>query len=748
MNNHDDLLNILHMIDPAKCSYEEWLHVGMALQNSGFQVTEWESWSARDHARYHKGECAQKWLSFRGSPNPITSGTIVELAERYGGYAREMPRALGWDEEFIADSHDLRVIDQRWIQNEDLPGPGDFDPAQQIREYINTLFMPDEYVGYVVTTWEKQEEDGSIRYLPDKGSYKRTAEDILRDLDRYNGDLSQALGDYKEEAGAWVRFNPLDGAGIRDENVTDYRYALIECDNMELNRQYTLIKQLELPVAVLVHSGKKSLHAIVHVDADSLKEYKSRVDYIYKVCEANGLTLDKQNRNPSRLSRFPGFMRAGHPQYIVAKGIGQPDFAAWKEYIESSNDDLPEIDCLDAWFDHPPELAPQLICGVLRQGHKMLLSGPSKAGKSFALIELCIAIAEGQPWIGFPCAQGSVLYVNLELDEKSCIRRFVDVYKAMGLKGTYRSNIDIWNLRGKSEPMDKLAPKLIRRAQKKDYAAIIIDPIYKIITGDENSADQMAQFCNQFDKVATELGCSVIYCHHHSKGQQGQKRSADRSSGSGVFARDPDAILDMIQIQVKDEQYAREKARKRAELCLYFIKQYRFFSWMEDLDGVALEDPVDMFEAAKRLLKPEVFAVLLQRIQEAENAIEQRTAWRIEGTLREFPAFEPRQLWFDYPIHMVDGSSILARAKPMNYEKTSQEKGLEAMHKANKKKQEEAIEAFRAAIASTDGSAKEVYAFFPELNESTVRRRAYKAGYKLEKGHFIPDESECAQEQF
>ena len=41
--------------------------------------------------------------------------------------------------------------------------------------------------------------------------------------------------------------------------------------------------------------------------------------------------------------------------------------------------------------------------------------------------------------------------------------------------------------------MDKLAPKLIRRAMKKDYLAIIIDPIYKVITGDENSADQMAK---------------------------------------------------------------------------------------------------------------------------------------------------------------------------------------------------------------------------------------------------------------
>ena len=94
-------------------------------------------------------------------------------------------------------------------------------------------------------------------------------------------------------------------------------------------------------------------------------------------------------------------------------------------------------------------------------------------------------------------------------------------------------NIDIWNLRGKSVPMDQLAPKLIRRAAKKNYIAIIIDPIYKVITGDENSADQMANFCNQFDKVCTELGCAVIYCHHHSKGAQGGKRSMDRASGSG-----------------------------------------------------------------------------------------------------------------------------------------------------------------------------------------------------------------------
>ena len=50
----------------------------------------------------------------------------------------------------------------------------------------------------------------------------------------------------------------------------------------------------------------------------------------------------------------------------------------------------------------------------------MLIAGPSKAGKSFLQIELCISIAEGKDWLGWKCARGRVMYVNLELDRASC----------------------------------------------------------------------------------------------------------------------------------------------------------------------------------------------------------------------------------------------------------------------------------------------------------------------------------------
>src|SRR5699024_3485522 len=216
-----------------------------------------------------------------------------------------------------------------------------------------------------------------------------------------------------------------------------------------------------------------------------------------------------------------------------------------EEWIEDINDDLPDPESLTDFWDDMPDLAPPLIDGVLRQGHKMLMAGPSKAGKSFALIGLSIAIAEGKKWIGFNCTKGRVLYVNLELDRASALHRFKDVYKAYGYTPNNIDNIDIWNLRGKSVPMDKLAPKLIRRAAKKNYIAVIIDPIYKVLTGDENMADPMAHFKNEFDKGCTKLVSSFISSHHHSKGAQGVKRSMHRVSGSGLFARDPNSLIDL-----------------------------------------------------------------------------------------------------------------------------------------------------------------------------------------------------------
>lgn len=694
MESKIDLRELLEYIDPAQCSYEEWLNVGLALHQEGYPMFIWEEWSADDGERFHEGECAAKWESFgRYTGKLVTGATITQMAKENGWTSKrklENNEALSFDSMVLATTPEqYQVVDKNWIEESDVTIPKSYPLEQRKRDiltYLTTLFEPEEYVGYVVNTFVLP--DG--KQSPTMGNYSRTVQQII---DGINGttQLENVFGTFNKEMGAWIRFNPIDGKGVKNDNVTAFRYMLLESDNMSLGKQKAILEQLELPIAAMVFSGGKSIHAIVKVDAYSYEEYRKRVDFIYSIAQKNGFKPDKKNRNPSRLSRMPGVMRDGKPQFLMATNIGKENYKEWEEWIASVNDDLPEPEELDALWDNMPDLAPPLIEGILREGHKMLIAGPSKAGKSFALIQLCISIAEGKPWFGFDCTQGKVLYVNLELDRASCLHRFKDVYEALEQSPTNIGNISIWNLRGKSLPMDQLAPKLIRRAQKRNYKAIIIDPIYKVITGDENSADQMANFCNQFDKVCTELKCAVIYCHHHSKGSQTGKRSMDRASGSGVFARDPDALLDLLELE------------------------------LENMNEDKLQDaPIDTSQC---------------------------TAWRMEGTLREYPKFKPVDLWFEYPIHKVDTNGFLAMAQF----DSPQQKGANVINKrkkaAKEKKKEQLVDAFNIADAE-NGFTGQVeikrVAELMEVSEKTLRRYLKESPvYNINLGKLIDPNLEC-----
>lgn len=719
MNDYN-LTEILEYIDPSTCSYQEWINVGMALKHEGYTVSDWDMWSMKDVNRYHSGECAKKWATFQGSSAPVTAGTIIQMAKENGYHYENVSAELDWDSE-IGSKDELVVVDRNWLERSEIHIPEQWNPTEQIITYLETLFEPDENVGYVTESWE---HDG--KFLPSKGCYDRTAGQLIKELYQCKGDIGSVLGDYNSEVGAWIRFNPLDGKGVKNENVTEFRYALVESDTMDISAQKAIITELELPVAALVYSGKKSLHAIVKIDASTYEEYKKRVDYLYNVCNKNGLKLDIQNRNPSRLSRMPGVMRNDKKQYLLDTNIGKENWNEWREWIESVNDDLPDPESMADVWDNLPELAPPLIDGVLRQGHKMLIAGPSKAGKSYALIELCCAIAEGKKWLEWNCTQGKVMYVNLELDRASCLHRFKDVYTALGIAPDNLSNIDIWNLRGRSVPMDKLAPKLIRRASKKNYIAIIIDPIYKVIMGDENSADQMAHFCNQFDKVCTELGCAVIYCHHHSKGAQGGKRSMDRASGSGVFARDPDALIDLVELELNDDILKQEKNKAVCKVCEGWLYKYDklYHASQDDLCS-----ETQMLALCREHLENDAYECVIEDVGKARKTVESRSAWRIEGTLREFPKFSPVNLWFKYPVHNIDNIGVLKDIAVDDgmptWKKNFAKKKTDAERKTERKN---SLETAFEACGIDDKVTVKAMAEYMGVTEKTVRNRLKEHG--------------------
>lgn len=690
-----NLLELLDYINPSELSYQEWTNVGMALKHEGYEASDWDSWSAQDSERYKRGECFTKWNSFNETAGDIvTGGTIFDYAKR-GGFVPQKKidpneGVLGWEDEIG------NIIDKDSIDSIELHEPSDssWNPANELIRYLTTLFDTDEYVGFVVSSIENEKG----KFIPgNRGNFRMTAGQIVEGLHSCNGDIGAVIGDYNQAAGAWIRFNPLNGEGVRNTDIASFKYALVESDSLDIGKQLSIIHQLELPVAAVVYSGAKSIHAIVKVDASDNKEYRERVSYLYKICDKNGLEVDSQNKNPSRLSRMPGCIRGDHKQFIIETNTGKETWSDWVEWVESMNDDLPDEENLADVLFNLPDYAEELIEGILRQGHKMLLVGPSKSGKSFSLIELCIAIAEGTKWMGRQCKQGDVLYVNFELDRASCLHRFKDVYQTLGLTPNNANRIFVWNLRGKTPALDQLVPKLIRRAEKKKYIAVVVDPIYKVITGDENSASEMAKFCNQFDKIADALGASVIYAHHHSKGAQGGKKSMDRASGSGVFARDPDALLDMIELDMNKE--VKEHFINEAKVeAMHAVLDKAVPNWRTYIYKTLKTDENDleaMNNYCAEMLGFEQMNELQYLTELKVDAAKHITALQISGTLREFATFDPINCFFKYPVHFLDNGNLLKGCRPEGSKKKSK---FEKMNETNKKKQDENIELFLNAF--------------------------------------------------
>lgn len=624
----------------------------------------------------NKAESRRKWASAVefGKRQPLPKELLARPESGKG-------RAIGFDE--VVNPLDYKIVNTEWLEPAEVSSPSEkeWNPCVQLETYLTTLFEPDEYVAFCTQPFER---DG--KFIPTKGSFEKV-EKILARLKSHDDDgFEMAVGTPNPESGAWIVINPIDGKGRKDENITDFRYALIESDTKPVEEQVAIYRKLELPCACIVHSGGKSAHAIVRVNANSLEEYRKRVDFLYEVCANNGLPVDKQNRNPSRYSRMPGVVRGPNKQYLIDRNCGKASWDEWENWIKDLNDDLPDFEPLTSSLltTDLPDYDPEIIEGILREGDHMIISGPPKAGKSFMLIDLAISLATGTKWLERQCTKGQVLYVNLELKRASCIRRFAAVIEEKHLSiPNGQLGVEIWHLRGKAMGIDKLAPKLIRRAQKKHFSAIIIDPAYQVFTGDENSAEDTGLFMRNLIKIAESCGSTVILCHHHSKGTQGDKRSMDRASGSGVFSRSPDTIIDLLPLDITDEAryqysdlYEIEAMKRAAHEQDYTDDWETKMSEDDKLVANRLEGAL-----AKIFDTEQMEAVREARRQVAEE-FESVTGWRMSFTLRDFRSPKPVNLWFKYPCHIVDDSEVL---KDCEAESESAKKA--AWQKAKKKNQ-------------------------------------------------------------
>ncbi len=161
---------------------------------------------------------------------------------------------------------------------------------------------------------------------------------------------------------------------------------------------------------------------------------------------------------------------------------------------------------------------------ILPEGH-VLLTGSAKIGKSFFVLDLCASVAKGEPFLGYPTKQGTVLYLCFEDDEKRIQQRqfgFLDE----GVPGLYFSN-DATTLReGVIEKMENFV------TEHPDTQLIVLDT-FVFVRDTDNGANVYEKDYKDiipFHEFTQRHNLTVILVHHTNKKTDGDEYN--QASGS------------------------------------------------------------------------------------------------------------------------------------------------------------------------------------------------------------------------
>ncbi|MCA8094420.1 AAA family ATPase [Burkholderia anthina] len=157
-----------------------------------------------------------------------------------------------------------------------------------------------------------------------------------------------------------------------------------------------------------------------------------------------------------------------------------------------------------------------MVQGVLPASGFAAVYGPSGSGKSFLVLDLCAAIADGSEWFGRRVNSASVTYVCLE-GEAGLGKRA----KAWSIR--QRRNLPT-RLRFVTQPLDLRQPEdvadlcaAVLTAGGRD-GLLVIDTLNRAAPGtDENSSVDMGQLIEACKEIQRQLGGVVLLVHHTGK---------------------------------------------------------------------------------------------------------------------------------------------------------------------------------------------------------------------------------------
>lgn len=228
-----------------------------------------------------------------------------------------------------------------------------------------------------------------------------------------------------------------------------------------------------------------------------------------------------------RLSLLPeGFqeeIREVFQKQFPGVNLHIPPSTELKSKIKDKNQRFTFLSTKDAFKDPVP--IDWVIEDLFSEGSVSIVFGEPGAKKTYAMLDACVCVALGKPWLGKEVTQGRALFIDEESGQRRIERRIRQVVR--GHDGDDQIPLEYLTLEmfglGVKADIETIINEINRR--KVDF--VVIDALADVTAGsDENSVQDMQPMMMNLRKMGESTKAAVIVIHHSNKGGKYRGSSA------------------------------------------------------------------------------------------------------------------------------------------------------------------------------------------------------------------------------
>jgi hypothetical protein len=166
-----------------------------------------------------------------------------------------------------------------------------------------------------------------------------------------------------------------------------------------------------------------------------------------------------------------------------------------------------------------------------------VLAAEDKAGKTWALLDLAVAVASGGSWLGrFRCEQGPVLLFLGEGGPRRMVRRLNAVATHASQQAPelpIRAAFRVPHLTDR-EHLDEVARELAEHPAR----LVVLDPLYLAARGANGALlYEMGEHLENLQRVTQDAGAALVVATHYNKTGEGRGPKRITGAGPGAWGR-------------------------------------------------------------------------------------------------------------------------------------------------------------------------------------------------------------------